>query len=131
MRDLKRSNPLSDEDRPKSHSPSSGGMKDSMTNYDRKKLSDSTDRKSSTDRKKMDSTSSVDRKSPPDGSCSKNTSWSSADSVQHFPERDTSGQVRSTPSVVVATEIFPTVFVDVDLTLTVVKEVRRLFLGHL
>lgn len=35
-----------------------------------------------------------DRTSPPEkGTPWKNTSWSSADSIQHFPERDTSNQV--------------------------------------
>ena len=85
MRELK-TRPSSSEDRPKSHSPTY-----SKDNSDRKSITNSTDRN-----KKVDSTLSVDKN---DDSCcnnsTKNTSWSSADSIQHFPERDTSGHVRT------------------------------------
>ena len=111
MKEIRRQN-TSDE-RPKSHSPSSTSTTTAAT--DPRKKFDSNDRKVSSDTKTMLSdakvttsndakVTSVDRKkfvesfdhnSSPDSCCktTKNGSWSSADSVQHFPERDTSGQV--------------------------------------
>ena len=128
MREIRRPNPT--DDRPKSHSPSTKdpltSNPDRMKKFDsteRKKfesskLVDSFDRKSSKlvdsfdgkssklvdsfDGKSSKLVDSFDGNSSPPANCcsSKNGSWSSADSVQHYPERDTSGQVRRTTKCV-------------------------------
>jgi hypothetical protein len=99
MREIRR--PSSTDDRPKSHSPSTKDP--STTNSDPRKKFDSTERKKFESSKLVDSfdrhssklVDSFDGKSPENCCSSKTGSWSSADSVQHYPERDTSGQVRT------------------------------------
>jgi hypothetical protein len=92
MKEIRRQNPT--EDRPKSHSPSTTTITSTASVVDARKKFDSNDRKTTqNDRQKFVDT--FDQNSPP-GNCfnaTKNGSWSSADSVQHFPERDTSRQV--------------------------------------
>ena len=113
MKEIRRQQNAS-EDRPKSHSPSTTTLTSAstppsapstaMTSSDPRKKFDSSDRKSTPTSTSSDRRSklvdSFDRGSPPDSCCNANNksngSWSSADSVQHFPERDTSRQVEPT-----------------------------------
>jgi hypothetical protein len=101
--------PPSTDERPKSHSPTTekDGEKCPPDGNEKSKGSPGWT-KPATTYGKLSPDYIKDRTSPPEkGSNWKNTSWSSADSIQHFPERDTSNQVSFYSKVLYLTKLSP------------------------